>query len=154
MIIFTPNTVIKSTEINSNFDEITSAWTTWTPTWTNLTVGNGTGVYRYKQIGKMVWWFLKFTAGSTSSASSNPRFTLPVTPHSSFADDDIYVGHGLLLDALTQNYDIRCMWNASTDVEINTLGVGGSYSNSGSFTGPFTFGTNDRITLMGFYEAA
>ena len=56
----------------------TGGWTTWTPSYTNLTVGNGTVVSRYRQVGKMVDVFFMFTLGSTSTIGSDPRFTLPV----------------------------------------------------------------------------
>jgi hypothetical protein len=161
MIIFTPNTVIKSTEVNSNFTELqtqfdnyNAAWTDWTPTWTNLTVGNGTLVAKYKQIGKTVFWKIKFSCGSTSVVSNNARFTPPVTYSSDWLTDDMYCGYGLALDAATANYDVRCMWYDTTAIEITTLLVNGSYSSTGGLAGPFTWGTSDRLSIMGFYEAA
>jgi hypothetical protein len=57
-------------------------WTTWTPTWTNLSVGNGTVTARYAQINKVVHLRLSLTFGSTTSVSGNVTFTLPVTASS------------------------------------------------------------------------
>ena len=45
------------------------AWQTWTPTYNNLTVGNGTVTCGYKQIGKTVTFRWIFQLGSTSLGS-------------------------------------------------------------------------------------
>ncbi len=50
----------------------------FTPTWTNLTVGNGSNVCRYIQIGKMVFVQGSVLFGTTTSISGTPSFTLPV----------------------------------------------------------------------------
>src|SRR5690348_2617044 len=56
------------------------AASTWTPTWTNFTVGNGTLSYaRYIQVGKRVTATWKFILGTTSSASGNISLSLPLT---------------------------------------------------------------------------
>ena len=54
-------------------------WRAWTPTYTNITVGNGTVSARYVQIGPFVMldWYLTF--GSTSSMGTGPKVSLPVT---------------------------------------------------------------------------
>lgn len=64
-----------------NFVELApffSAWTSWTPTYTNLTIGNGTVVSTYLQVGKLVHFYWRFTVGSTSSSAVNMRVSLPV----------------------------------------------------------------------------
>ena len=56
------------------------SWTTFTPTWTNFTLGNGT-VDRaaYEQIGRSVDVYVRVTLGSTSSVTGAITLTLPVT---------------------------------------------------------------------------
>lgn len=54
-------------------------WTAYTPTITGMTLGNGTADFKYSEIGKTVFVQGRITFGSTSSMSSNPTFTLPVT---------------------------------------------------------------------------
>lgn len=51
---------------------------TWAPTWTNVTVGNGTVVAYYARAGAIIVAQLRFTLGSTSSVSGAIQFTLPV----------------------------------------------------------------------------
>ena len=44
-----------------------SAYTSWTPTFSYLTIGNGTLSAQYVQIGKVVHWYLKLIFGTTTS---------------------------------------------------------------------------------------
>ena len=60
--------------------DVSGAWSSWTPTWANMTIGNATVVGRFKQVGKTVVWSLSVTIGSTTSfTSTGGTFTLPVT---------------------------------------------------------------------------
>lgn len=51
---------------------------TWTPTWTNVTVGNGTVVSFYARAGAIIVAQMRFTLGSTSAVSGAIQFSLPV----------------------------------------------------------------------------
>jgi hypothetical protein len=58
------------------------AWSSWTPTLGNLTLGSGsTATYKYNQVGKTVNFSIDITFAGTSSGSSGSliTFTLPVT---------------------------------------------------------------------------
>lgn len=57
-----------------------TSWTSqsWTPTWGNLSVGNGTVTAKYTLIGKVCIATLNITFGSTTSVSGFINFTLPV----------------------------------------------------------------------------
>ena len=57
----------------------TGGWTSYTPTLTNLTLGNGALTARWRQIGKMVDVRFTFQLGSTSAVGNDPTFTLPKT---------------------------------------------------------------------------
>lgn len=54
------------------------AWQPFTPTWTNITVGNGTNKGWYTQIGKLITGYIVFVLGTTSSVGSAAYFTAPV----------------------------------------------------------------------------
>jgi hypothetical protein len=127
------------------------AWTTWTPTYTNMTIGNGTSVARYVKIGKTVHWYLKFVFGSTSSFGAYTAFTLPSTPVSGFA----YNARGLLRDAGTAWRFCSAIVEGQ-DVYPNVELVNGTYSADASVTStiPFTWTTNDFLQLAGTYEEA
>ena len=60
-------------------------WTSFIPSWTNLTVGNGTNSGAYTQIGKTVFLRINLLFGSTTSVSGDICFTHPVTS-ASYAD--------------------------------------------------------------------
>lgn len=60
-----------------------TAWTAYTPTWTNLTVGNGTQDHSYYQDGPTVHVRGSIEFGSTTSISGTVTLALPVTPKSS-----------------------------------------------------------------------
>ena len=68
--------------INNSSAEIwyayASAWSAWTPTRTNLTVGNGTETAKYFSIGGRAHFMYKLLLGSTSSVGTDPtlRFSL------------------------------------------------------------------------------
>ncbi len=126
-------------------------WTTWTPTLSNLTLGNGTLDARYQQIGKTVTLYFGFTLGSTSSVGSDPQFSLPITPkytanwmvpgkiEDSGTGD--FQGYGVIFDS-------RCY--------MRVLVTSGTYGSANNITAtvPMTWATNDKLTWTFTYEAA
>jgi hypothetical protein len=128
------------------------SWVDWTPTLTNMTVGNGTLVARYTKIGKTIHWYFKFTFGSTSSFGAYTAFKLPVAP---WSGQFSYNGRGLLRDSGTAwRYCSAIIEN--DDVYPNVELVNGTYSADASVssTVPFTWTTNDFLQLAGTYEVA
>lgn len=70
------------------------AWTSWTPTFAGFTLGNGTVVAKYTQVGKIVHWNVVVTCGSTSADSAaTATFTLPVTAARSSAGVGFVTGY-------------------------------------------------------------
>lgn len=53
------------------------SWSSWTPTYTNLTVGNGTVLARYRVDGRTMHFTFEFLLGSTSAIGTNPKIGLP-----------------------------------------------------------------------------
>lgn len=49
----------------------------FTPSWTNLSVGNGSQTAYYWQLGKLMVIGIQLTFGSTTSITGLPRFTIP-----------------------------------------------------------------------------
>jgi hypothetical protein len=125
-------------------------WTTWTPSFSNLTVGNGTVTARYQQVGKTLNFEFKFTMGSTSSMGSVPNFSLPATPK---------IGSGfwnqVAEDAGTGNF-YGGLENISGTVYPFVFNATGTYVQNTYFsaTAPFTWTTNDNFTIRGTYEVA
>jgi len=72
---FSSGAVITAAQLNAIAD-----FESWTPSWTNLTVGSATVQAQYAQINELVFWQLEFTGASdTVYSTSGPfQFTLPV----------------------------------------------------------------------------
>jgi hypothetical protein len=132
----------------------TGAWTSWTPTWTNLTVGNGVGDYKYLIVGKTVHFRLKFTLGTTSAVATGPRFSLPVNS-TGMGDNDAYA-IGTSLDAGIAAYYAFGRFGTSSTCDVMCGTASGSYIGHANIatTVPFTWATGDIIQLTGSYEAA
>ena len=129
-----------------------SAWTTYTPTFTNLTVGNSTVAARYKQIGKIVFVSMRFTRGSTGSIGSTPTMSLPVNNDS---DIGLMIGTPYYEDTGTQGF-VGYLLLGGNIVYFGQQNVSGTYPTTAyiSATVPFTWTTNDNITVQFYYEAA
>jgi hypothetical protein len=129
-----------------------SAWTTYTPTFTNLTVGNSTVAARYKQIGKIVFVSMRFTRGSTGSIGSTPTMSLPVNNAS---DIGLMIGTPYYEDTGTQGF-VGYLLLGGNIVYFGQQNVSGTYPTTAyiSATVPFTWTTNDNITVQFYYEAA
>jgi len=131
-----------------------AAWTSWTPSYTNLTVGNGTNASKYIKYGTTVFFTVSFTLGSTSSVGSNPTFSsLPVTP-ATLSTGEI-VGHGTFRDATGNNY-FSVLWYSGSTYQLIRVQVSGTdliYIGISS-TSPFTWTTSDNIFYRGTYQAA
>jgi hypothetical protein len=127
----------------------------YTPTFTNLTVGNGTLDFIYIQVGKLVFVQGGILFGSTTSISGNVDITLPVTAASVLNFPTIGVGQ--FHDASTSNrYFGGIILNSTTAAGPRLLVVSSTYLiNAGtSATIPFTWTTGDHILMTFTYEAA
>lgn len=134
-----------------------ATWAAFTPTWTNLTVGNATQTARYVQNGKTISFWVKLVLGSTSSVSTEPSMNFPVAAQSTEAGqcanlNYIYEDSGLsryqgIVDPVT---------NSSSTFRLCVLNASATYGTSTQITSsvPFTWGTGDTIYIAGTYEAA
>ena len=130
------------------------AWTSYTPTFTNLTVGNGTLSAEYFQIGKLVFVRVSFVMGSTSSMGSSPFFTLPITSDS---DNQNTLNLFYMEDVGVAGYGGVWVWRDANTVYLATPAVSGTYLGGNSLftsTVPFTWGTNDFFRGIFVYGAA
>lgn len=132
------------------------SWTSWSPTWTNLTVGNGTVTAKYIQTGKTVTALIGFVFGSTSSISGSVSFTLPITSvsYSSFAD--MALGFCRMAQPGTQNVTGSFNWSSTTSGEIFYFNASSTALKDVSInsTSPFTWTTGNYFSGIFIYEAA
>jgi len=136
-----------------------TAWTAYTPTITadagGFALNNGTLTGRYKQVGKTVFFSLKFVFGSTTSPGTGHwNFSLPVTAYDSnftfsaaILDDTVAwyggIGNGNYTGS-TSSFAVIIPGTSAATTTWATVGNGG----------PFSWGTADNITISGSYEAA
>ena len=133
------------------------AWTSFTPTYTNLTVGNGVSVAAYKQVGNIVFCRVSFTLGTTSSMGTDPYFSLPVAPKA-VTGNTLFPFPMLILDAGATYYYgfIRLYYGSPSQATLFTLSTTGTYSSYVGITAtvPMTWTTGDSFATTLVYEAA
>lgn len=133
------------------------AWQSWTPTFTNLTVGNGALSAKYTQVGKVVTARIDLVLGTTSSVSGAVNFTLPVTSVSlpgtattqTIGDVEFYNAGS----TLTRGW---VSWVSTTSSQILVNNAAGTYvtQTTLSSTVPYTWANSMEIHLYITYEAA
>jgi hypothetical protein len=135
-----------------------TAWTSYTPTWTSdsgtPSIGDGSITGRYKQIGKTVFFNLKLTYGTTTTGGSGAwMFTLPVTsydPNYQFAVSILNSGLAWYGAIANGNYKGSTSHFSIIHQNDTQTTVWGGVSS----TAPFTFESQDTLTVSGSYEAA
>jgi hypothetical protein len=135
---------------------IDTTWIAYTPTWTNVTVGNATQNFRYMQQGKLVFVIGSLVWGSTTSATATGFiFSLPIT--SATGANSQYWGTVSYLDSGTEEYVGGMRMASTSTMALRAPYVNGTYITSGDAvknTVPFTWTTNDSVLVSFFYEAA
>lgn len=140
----------------------------WTPTWVNLTVGNGTVIAKYIQIGRTVQCVISVVFGSTTSIGGTaPTFTLPVTAagtgtySAAFATGTAgtataAIGVGTIFDSGTAAFNAKVDMVSSTTAKFVSFAAGGTYTQDTDVTStvPMTWTTNDGFFGVFSFEAA
>lgn len=134
-----------------------TAWSSWVPVWTNLSVGNGTINAKYQQIGKTVTARINLTLGSSSTVSGNISFTSPIAAATDYAASQHVVGTFYAEDFGVAAYPGLVEFRSSATVcTLEVFGAAGTYVNMVATTGsiPFSWGNTDTISIVFTYEAA
>ena len=120
----------------------------WTPTWTNLTVGNGTTTATFNVNESAFYFNLLFTLGSTSAVGTSPVFTPPITMGGSGLD---VIGTVHMLGPGGVGYPGSAFLSTSTAVGMFAHTVTGSTIRFSGITAtvPFTWATDHRIHVAG-----
>lgn len=130
------------------------AWTPWTPTLGNVTLGTGYSLdCAYQQIGGTVYWRFYLLLGTGGALTGIPHFSLPVLakvisgwgpPTSWGVYSDANGGRaGGTIEYNTSTTARFAFWQNNTNhPTINYLGA----------TLPFTWTNGDEISAGGFYE--
>lgn len=131
-----------------------AGWTSYTPTFANTTLGNGTVTGAYKQIGKTVHFRATFTLGTTSAVSGNVTVSLPLT--SIAAVSNLPIGIANYLDGGTANYSGYIKWASTTTAELIANLAATTWTRSDAVNGsnPISWGNTDGMQVTGTYEVA
>jgi hypothetical protein len=124
---------------------------TWTPAWTNATVGDGTSTGRYTKIGRTVFVEVDFLLGSTSTIGSSAEINnLPFVANAGFQA----FGGGSFTDAGNNTHQGSCILVNNTSRLIPMrYSISGAAALQATITAttPFTWAVNDRIRLSAVY---
>lgn len=124
------------------------AFMSYTPTWSNVTIGSATVVARFTMIGKLVWVKLSVVFASDSSISGTIGFSLPI-PGDTDISDNIMIGTNYAEDAGIAGH-CGFIRQSTITTAIPTLYSGSLYN----ATVPFTWGNGDFFKCVFTYEAA
>jgi len=147
---FTAGAVLTDAELDAGTG---GAWTTYTPTWTNLTKGAATIVAKYRQLGRIVITYIAITFAADTSVSGLIGISRPVTganatdggTTAAIFDSGVGFFAGHILGGTTTRWDLYAVNAASTASAALT---------ATSSSVPMTWTTNDRFYFTSVYEAA
>ncbi len=133
------------------------AWKNWTPTYTNLTVGNGSVAAKYVQIGDTVHAFFRIQFGSTTTIDgASVRVSMPVNASGSYTVRSRF-GEALFFDNNTNGTFLGTVgWLSATKFVVDVSNASGTYlvNASLSATVPMTWATDDILFFSATYMAA
>lgn len=148
-------------DVLANMTMIGGAWTSYTPTWTNVTLGSGVVQQSaYMNAGKLYIVRLYLKLGTSGAFTGGPEFTLPdaVSMNSNYT---IYgrLGVGSLLDdSAGVGYPVQIVPSTTTFARARPLYEAVSGANvvlSGvNATTPVTWTVNDILSATFIFEAA
>lgn len=131
-------------------------WTSFTPTFTGTSVGNGTVSGKYVLIDKTCHFYISLITGTTTTIGDT-TITFPVAAASAAAGiganitcqfEDVGIG--------PTNGMVIAVSGSTTTFRISTFLTSSTYPTAYvlSSTAPFTWVTGDRMYISGTYEAA
>jgi hypothetical protein len=122
-----------------------NAWVTYTPTISNVTLGNGTVTARYNVIGKTMFIRFRMQLGSTSSVTGAPIFSIPSGFTSAFSGN-FPVGEGFATIS-GANYILTPITSGTGFINAWTTFANSTYTVAGdmSATQPATWGNGSLL---------
>lgn len=128
----------------------TSYTPTWSATGTAPSLGDGTLVGRYQQVGQQVWFLIRLIWGSTTTGGTGTwQFTLPIAPNLSnlgMNASALDASAGFIYPAVARA--------GSVSPEIDRIGAHTSTGAIGLVTAthPFTWAVSDALSIQGLYH--
>jgi len=149
---FVAGDVLTAAELNGIGEALT-----FTPTYTNFSLGNGTVDARYVRVQKLVYVSVNITCGTTSAfTGSKMQISKPVTSVASSAGN-LTQGLSNFSDASTGAFVFGAVrYSTTTAQSVDLYNSAGTYVELAftNVTVPFTLATGDVIGISYVYEAA
>lgn len=148
---FTAGQVLTAAEMNGIGEALT-----YTPTYGNFTLGNGTVVARYVRVQKLVYVGVKIVCGTTTAVTgTSPSLTIPITAQDANSNRCFGTVWWFDSSAGLQVYG-PISGATNTQVGFNAFSAGGTYVgiSYATSTTPFILATGDVIEFAFTYEAA
>jgi hypothetical protein len=139
---------------------VIGTYTAFTPTFVNLTVGNGTSSAKFSRVNNVVDYYGYFILGSTSAVTGVVNITLPITANAIYAGiNGIPMGDLSMYDTTASTWykgEVFSISSATvTRTRIWTTSGSNIISNSSpNATAPMTWATGDQFLWNIRYEAA
>lgn len=145
-----------NTEIRDALTGIQAAWTAYTPTLTNITIGTGgTIVGNYLQIGKTIKFRFILTLGTGGALTGGAQISLPVNALAALGSNNFPAGISSLRDSsASATVYGGCRMLAAANGVAPTYNVTATTSSDCTATAPWTWAVGDTIWCAGEYEAA
>lgn len=135
----------------------TFAWTSFTPTWANLTVGNGTVTAFQITIGNLYTYYINLVFGSTTSVAGHIKIPNPVTS-AGYATIASPISKVICYDssAAKQYEAYGETGDSGTRNNLLISDVSGTYPDATvvNATQPFTWAVNDELRVIAQYRIA
>lgn len=139
---------------------VLGTYTAYTPTFANVTVGNGVSGSRFSQVNNVVNYYGYFQLGSTSAVTGIVNINLPITGRAFYGTlNGIPMGDLSMFDTSAATwykgevFSIGSTTTARTRV-WTTSGTNLISNSSATATVPFTWATGDQFLWNIRYEAA
>lgn len=143
---FTVGQVLTAAELNA-----AGAWTTFTPSWTNLTVGNATQAFKYSTFNKIMFIRGTLTFGTTTTMGTAPTFTIPTSATAT----QTALGVAQYTDTGTATFIGLCRANSTAISLFNFDASATNVSRTNvTATAPHTWANTDVIDLSIVLEIA
>ena len=124
-------------------------WFNYTPTWTNVTIGNATVDAKFAIHGRTVEGRIGFAFGGTTSISGNMTFSLPVTADVGSGYD---IGGAYIEDNAVAGYRGFLATGSTTTAQLTVANAAGTYATNTATGAAVPFAWASADFFRGYYR--
>ena len=136
---------------------VLGTYTTYTPTLSGVTLGNGTVTGQYALVNSFVHLSGSFTFGSTSAITGSVGISTPISINTTMGLAASPMGLANLNDVSSGAFAVlEILWASATELRLRALNTAASYGVLVvvSSTVPLTWASGDILTWNVYYRAA